>query len=105
MKIMEDENKNSIDDKIDEQRALTELEIDKTRWAVRRKLAVWSFTFLLCFGIYYSLIGLFIDDLQAKAMAEFNGIVVSIIGALTTVLIGYLSTSYLYDKDNINNKQ
>lgn len=98
---MEDQNANGIDDSIDQERALTELERDRLKWIIRRRMAVCSFIALIVCGIYYALIGVFISMDQAKTMAEFNSIVVSIIGALVSLLLGYYGTSYLFDKDKL----
>lgn len=99
---MIDENNNKIDDRSENERFVAELDRDRKRWTVRRRIAVASFIALLTFGIYYSLVGLFIDEMQAKAISEFNGIVVAIVGALTSVLLGYYGTAYLDDKDTFN---
>jgi len=99
---MIDENNNNIDDRSENERFIAELDRDKKRWTVRRRIAVSSFIALLTFGIYYSLVGLFIDEIQAKAVAEFNGIVVAVVGALTSLLLGYYGTAYLDDKDTFN---
>ena len=101
---MEDQNANGIDDNIDQERALTELERDRLKWIIRRRMAVSSFVALVVFGIYYALIGVFVSFDQAKTMAEFNSIVVSVIGALVSVLLGYYGTSYLFDKDKLTPK-
>lgn len=98
---MNDVNDNNIDDAIEQERFRHELDRDKRKWSVRRKMAIGSFGALLTFGIYYSLIGLFVTEIQAKLMAEFNSIVVTVIGALTSLLLGYYGTSYLFDKDKM----
>lgn len=102
---MNDQNNNGVEDVIDTDRAKSELEHDRAKWKTRRKLANLSFGCLLAFGIYYSLVGIFIDEAQARSISQFNGIVVAIIGAFSTIMVGYFGTSYLYDKDNIQNKK
>lgn len=86
-----------------EQLCQAALEVDKDRlkWIIRRRMAIASFAALLCCGVYYSAIGLFITMDQAKTMAEFNSIVVTIVGALISLLLGYFGTSYLFDKDKL----
>lgn len=96
---MLDDNNNNIDDMIENQRFLAELHRDKKKWEVRRRMAVASLCGLLTFGAYYSLIGVYIDESQAQSISEFNGIVVAIVGALTSVLLGYYGTAYLNDSD------
>lgn len=101
---MIDENNNNVDDRSENERFIAELDRDKKRWTVRRRIAVTAFIALLTFGIYYSLVGLFIDEIQAKAISEFNGIVVAIVGALTSLLLGYYGTAYLNDIDAFGKK-
>lgn len=96
---MLDDNNNNIDDMVENQRFLAELHRDKKKWEVRRRMAVASLCGLLTFGAYYSLIGVYIDESQAQSISEFNGIVVAIVGALTSVLLGYYGTAYLNDSD------
>jgi uncharacterized membrane protein YeaQ/YmgE (transglycosylase-associated protein family) len=64
-------------------------------------MAVGSFLSLILFGVYYALVGLFISVDTAKTMAEFNSIVVTIVGALISLLLSYYGTSYLFDKDKL----
>jgi hypothetical protein len=99
---MIDNNNNGIDDSIEMERYTQELERDRRKWVVRRRMAITSLIFLIIFGVYYSLIGIFIDESQARNMSEFNGIVVSIIGALASLLLGYYGTAYFNDKDKTN---
>lgn len=98
---MIDENNNGIDDELERARAQLEADKDKLKWIIRRRMAICSFLSLIIFGVYYALIGLFITYDQAKTMAEFNSIVVTIVGALISLLLGYYGTSYLFDKDKM----
>lgn len=98
---MIDENNNGIDDELERARAQLEADKDKLKWIIRRRMAVGSFLSLVIFGLYYSVVGLFITYDQAKTMAEFNSIVVTIVGALISLLLSYYGTSYLFDKDKL----
>lgn len=98
---MIDENNNGIDDELERARAKLEADKDKLKWIIRRRMAVGSFLSLVFFGVYYALVGLFITYDQAKTMAEFNSIVVTIVGALISLLLSYYGTSYLFDKDKL----
>ena len=97
---MLDENNNNIDDMMENQRFLAELHRDKKKWEIRRRMAVASLGSLLAFGAYYALVGIYVDESQAQSISEFNGIVVAIVGALTSVLLGYYGTAYLNDADH-----
>lgn len=97
---MEDKNNNLIDDNLENERAIHELDRDRAKWRVRRRMAVSSFVALVLFGVYYALVGLFIDSTTASTVSEFNSIVVSVIGALTSLLLGYYGTAYFSDRDN-----
>lgn len=92
---MIDKNNNNIDDSIENKRFMAELHRDQKKWTVRRRMAIVSLASLLTFGIYYALIGLIISETQAKLISEFNSIVVAIVGALTSILLGYYGTAYL----------
>lgn len=92
---MIDKNNNGIDDSQESIRYAEEIDRDKKKWTVRRRMAITAMVSLLLFGIYYALVGLFITEVQSKVIAEFNGIVVAVIGALTSVLLGYYGTAYL----------
>lgn len=98
---MIDENNNGIDDELERAKMALEADKDKLKWIIRRRMAVCSFLSLVIFGLYYSVVGLFITYDQAKTMAEFNSIVVTIVGALISLLLSYYGTSYLFDKDKL----
>ena len=98
---MQDENSNGIDDELERARAQLEADKDKLKWIIRRRMAVGSFLALLSFGGFYAVVGLFISFDTAKTMAEFNSIVVTIVGALISLLLSYYGTSYLFDKDKL----
>lgn len=87
-----------IDDRIESKRHAVKLANDARKWTVRRRMAIGSFAALIVFGVYYALIGLFVSQDIAKTMSEFNSIVVTIIGALASLLLGYYGTTYLDDK-------
>lgn len=98
---MIDENGNGIDDELERARAQLDADKDKFKWIIRRRMAVGSFLALLSFGGFYAVVGLFISFDTAKTMAEFNSIVVTIVGALISLLLSYYGTSYLFDKDKL----
>ena len=98
---MIDENSNGIDDELERAKMALEADKDKLKWIIRRRMAVGSFLSLVTFGMYYSVVGLFITYDQAKTMAEFNSIVVTIVGALISLLLSYYGTSYLFDTDKL----
>lgn len=100
-----DANNNNIDDDAENLRYLAELDRDRRKWRVRRRIAVASFVALLAFGFYYALVGMFISQQQAQSISEFNGIVVAIVGALTSVLLGYYGTAYLEDAHKLDNNE
>jgi ABC-type Fe3+ transport system permease subunit len=94
---MEDNNNNNIADSLENERYSSELERDRRKWQVRRRMAIASFIALVLFAVYYAVIGWFVTGEQAEAISSFNSIVIAVIGALTSLVLGYFGSVLIED--------
>lgn len=95
---MVDNNNNVIQDEYENKRFLEILNRDKKKWTIRRRITIASFISILLFGIYYATVGLYSSLEQIKNISEFNGITITIIGALISIIMAYFGTVYMEDK-------
>lgn len=98
---MNDNNNNTIDDKLENKRYAAELENDRKKWVVRRRIAVTSFINLIFLTMFYSFVGLVLSKEQAEVLTSFSGIIITIVGAFVTIVLTYFGTAYMDDKNKM----
>lgn len=82
----------------DRDRLLAELERDKRKWTVRRRISITSFVCLVICLVYYMLIPFVLTQDQAKYMADFNSIIITLVGAFTGIVMVYIGAATYSDK-------
>ena len=89
----------------DRKRFADEMRREDLRWRTRRRLAIASFTCIVAILIFYTMIGLFVDDSCVKRIAEFNGIVTTLIGFLAGIVMFYIGVQTWQDKNSSFTRQ
>lgn len=75
-----------------DQRFEAELERDKRKWRVRRRMAVTSFFSLLVILLMYYCTPLIYSTEQAAILEQFNPIIITIVSALVGIILTYYGT-------------
>ncbi|MDX1532725.1 MAG: hypothetical protein R3230_00805 [Nitrosopumilaceae archaeon] len=70
-------------------------EIDERKRRFRRNAALISFLFLIIICIFYMGAGIIISPEQAKALAEFNGVIIALCAVFASIILGHLGFEHL----------
>lgn len=90
---------------IENERLSAELERDKHKWKIRRRIAITSFLLLIVSLVFYFATPKLFSADEAKILAEFNSIVITIISAFVGIILTYYGTvAYTDGKISISNK-
>ena|SRR5690554_6712764 len=71
-------------------REQAEFERDRRKWRIRRRFAISSFIQLICMTLFYLIAPYHMTIEQAKVFAEFNSIVITLIGFHTGIVMVYM---------------
>lgn len=80
------------------ERFQAELDRDKKRWTVRRRISISAFVYTLLIGIFYSIIPLFLSNEQIQSLQQFNSIIIALIGFNSSIVMLYLGAATYADK-------
>lgn len=85
-------------------RARAELERDKRRWTVRRRLTIGAFMFNC--AILLSIIFMIFINQSIESLADFNGVVITVLGGNFGMIMAYygLNTFETIQHDRFNRK-
>lgn len=90
-------------EKIDLERNKAELQRDKNKWRIRRRLALTSFMLTLMICVYYLLSPFFLTVEQATILRDFNSIVLTLVGTFISVVLAYIG-AVTYSDNHTNVK-
>lgn len=76
------------------------LKHESERWKTRRRLAISSFICIVIILIFYMFVGIFVDMECIKRIAEFNSIVITLVGFLTAPVLVYIGALSWSDKNS-----
>ena len=96
--MQDDKEKRCTDNlkKIEHDRLESELNRDKVKWRIRRRLAISSFYITAVICVYYLASPFFLVDNQAKMLADFNAVILTLVGTFISVVLVYIgATTYI----------
>lgn len=64
--------------------------LDLKKRKFRRNAALVSFVLCLVICVYYVIIGLFVEKETAETMAQFNSIIITLLGVFMSIILGHL---------------
>ena len=86
---------------VDKERAEAEFRRDRRKWQIRRRFAVSSFLQLVLLTLFYIVAPFYMSVDQAKTFAEFNSIIITLIGFHSGIVMVYVgAVTY---SDNVSN--
>lgn len=73
-------------------------QLDLKKRIFRRNAAIISMVILIIMVFFYGIVGLFVSNETAKAIAEFNGVQIMLSGVFVSILLGHLGIDYFEKK-------
>jgi DMSO/TMAO reductase YedYZ heme-binding membrane subunit len=98
---MADNNNNAVSDELESERFKDELDRDVKKWRIRRRMSITAFIYLLSVSVVYFYAGFTLSKEQMNVLTLTNPIQITIIGACVSMILTYFGTSYLDDKNKM----
>lgn len=86
----------------DQERIQAELERDKKRWTVRRRISITAFVYTLFIGIFYLISPYILNIEQIQSLQQFNSIIIALIGFNSSIVMLYLGAATYADSHGTN---